>query len=239
MSGRSVTNVVVYLVAGLAFGTLGVLMAVLLSLLLSVGKLRYLPHLVLAALLVGALAYALPDEWMLARLQRVVDSYRLLVDGRINLRTVTYADLVRLLGTSDLSFIFRLKHWVDLLDLYATGTPYQQLFGYGAGSSIRLSQMHLVPHNDYVRYLFEFGAVTWAGFVIILTVSFARLGRSWATVPLLGVAIYFFSENLINNFLAMIVFYFSLGCTLYRERGAQELRVAGERPLKGTTHVAA
>lgn len=239
LTGRSVTNIVAYLVAGMAFGTLGVLMAVLLSLLISIGKWRYMPHLLLAAVLSCTLAFTLPEEWVLARLQRVLDSYLLLVDGRINLRTVTYADLVLLLGTSDLSFIFRLKHWVDLLDLYASGTIYQQLFGFGAGSSIRLSQMHLVPHNDYVRYLFEFGAVTWAGFVVILTVSLTRLGRSWATVPLLGVAIYFFSENLINNFLAMIVFYFSLGCTLYRECAARELRVVDERPQAGAARVAA
>lgn len=239
LTGRSVSNIVAYLVAGMAFGTLGVLMAVLLSLLLSIGKLRYLPHLLLVAVLSSALAFALPEEWVLARLRRVVDSYLLLVDGRINLRTVTYADLVLLLGTSDLSFIFRLKHWVDLLDLYATGTIYQQLFGFGAGSSIRLSAMHLVPHNDYVRYLFEFGAVTWAGFVIILTTSLTRLGRSWATAPLLGVAIYFFSENLINNFLAMIVFYFSLGCTLYRERTARELQVADQPPQVDAARTAA
>ena len=231
---RQISNVLVYLLAGMAFGTLGVLLAVLLSLMISVGKPRYLPHLLLVAVLACVLAFALPQEWVLARLERVLLSYRLLMEGRINLRTVTYAELVQMLGTSDLSFIFRLKHWVDLWDLYVAGTPYQQLFGFGVGASVLRSEMHLVPHNDYVRYLFECGAISLAGFVTILWVSMRTIGRTWGAVPLLGVVIYFFSENLINNTLAMTIFYFSLGSAVFRAREARA-QARQEASLSRTT----
>jgi hypothetical protein len=222
LTGRQVSNVLIYLLVGLMFGTLGVMLAILLALLLAVGKPRFLPHLLLAAVLGAILVLVLPDELVWLRLQRVLDTYLLLADGRINLRTVTYAELVRLLNTTDLSFIFRLKHWVDLWDIYVQGSLYQQLFGFGVGAAVKLSDMRLVPHNDYVRYLFECGLVTLIGFMTVLAVSLKAIGRNWAAVPLLGVVIYFFSENLINNFLAMVIFFFALGSTLYRSRHARE-----------------
>lgn len=103
-------------------------------------------------------------------------------------------------------------------DILVAGPWHQMLFGHGVGGSVRLSSIHLVPHNDYVRYLFECGVLTLAGFLLLLWLPLLRIGRRWELVPLLAVAIYFASENLINNYLAMAVFYFSVGATLYRVR---------------------
>jgi hypothetical protein len=62
----------------------------------------------------------------------------------------------------------------------------------------------------------------------MLALVFARLRRRWETVPLLTVAIYLFSENLINNFTAMAFFFLSAG--VLAERVAAESRVpASER----------
>jgi hypothetical protein len=68
--------------------------------------------------------------------------------------------------------------------------------------------------------MFEFGLVSLAAFVAMLALVFARLRRRWETVPLLAVAIYLFSENLINNFTAMAFFFFSAG--VLAERVARE-----------------
>lgn len=218
LSGRLVNQVWVYLFVGIAFGTLGVLLAVVIALLYAVGQRRNLGQLVLLAILGSGLAILLPDSFLTARFGPVADSYRLLADQRIDLRTVTYAELVSSLRTTDLSFIFRLKHWTDLLDQYAQGTLFQQLFGFGVGSSQRLSQMRLVPHNDYVRLLFETGLLAFTGFVILVFTSLKQIGRRWEAVPLVAVCVYFFSENLMNNHVAMIMFFFSLGGLLYRRR---------------------
>lgn len=218
LSGRQVSQVWVYLVVGLAFGTLGVLLAVVVSLLYAVGQRRNLGQLALLAVLGTALVIVLPDSFLSARIGPVLDSYRLLADQRIDLRTISYGELVARLGTTDLSFIFRLKHWTDLLDLYLHGSVFQQLFGFGIGASQQLSQMRLVPHNDYVRLLFEGGAFAFLGFATLLLVALRRLGRRWEAVPFVAVCVYFFSENLLNNHVAMIVFFFSLGALLQRRQ---------------------
>lgn len=215
---RPVQSILVFLVAGVAFGTMGVLVATVLAVILAMGKARYIGRVLAAMVVVLVLVYLLPEDFAWARLQRVALTTEMLLSGRIDLRNSTYGDLVLLLRTTDLSFVFRLKHWTELWDIWATGPWHQMLFGHGVGGSVRLTSIHLVPHNDYVRYLFECGLVTLAGFLLLMWTSLVKIGRRWELVPLLAVAIYFFSENLINNFLAMAIFYFSVGATLYRVR---------------------
>lgn len=223
LTGRPVKHLAPYLFVGVAFGTLGVLLATLIAIFVAVGKKQYIPRLIVASLVGVVAVFLLPEELVLARLTRVVDSYRLLAEGRIDLRAVTYGELVTQLRTTDLSFIFRLKHWVDLLAIFSGADWHQILFGFGVGSSARLSAAHFVPHNDYVRYLFECGVLALTGFLVLLTTSLKAIGRQWIAVPLLAVGIYFFSENLINNYLAMTLFYFCLGSALSQARQQEKL----------------
>jgi hypothetical protein len=222
LSGRPVRSILLFLVVGVMFGTLGVLLAVVMALVVTVARPREV--LLLGVLLgLGMAGYLLfPTVPPFTRFTPVIDSIRLLYEGRIDLRTVTFAELVLLLKTSDLSFIFRLKHWTDLWLVYSSADAYHWLFGFGVGSSVRLSDMRLVPHNDYVRYLFEFGAVTLVGFVAILAQVLWRCGRRWETVPLLAVVIYFFSENLITNYTAMAFFYFAAGALSQRLQASRD-----------------
>jgi hypothetical protein len=205
-------------VSGLFFGTLGVLIAVMLALTVALTKSR--PRVVALLLFVDALFVAgyffFPDFGPFKRFGPVIESLRLLNDGRINLHTVTFGDLVVLLKTQDLSFIFRLKHWADLLTVFGNGDLYNWLFGFGVGSSVRLSEIKLVPHNDYLRVGFEFGLVTLAAWVSMLGLVVMRCGRRWEAVPLVVVLLYLFSENLINNYVAMAFFYFSAGALAER-----------------------
>jgi hypothetical protein len=213
----------VYVAVGLMFGTLGLLLAVVAAIFLCHGNIKYF----FAGLLLGTFSLFvlnfLPDLSNTLRVKPVVDSISLLLSGRIDLETVTYGDLVLLLNTQDLSFLFRLKHWYNLLNIYASGTISNYLFGFGAGSAVQLSSIHLVPHNDYIRLIFEFGAVTFLAFTSLLFSTIRAIQRGWALVPVLVVVIYFFSENLINNYLAMIFFFLSAGALSARNRFALKL----------------
>ncbi len=214
---QPVRNVLIYLAAGAAFGTLGVLIAVIVALAVAVGGRRAILLLSAAAMAVAGVLYFVPFEFgVFTRFKPVVDSILLIADGRIDLRTVTYGELVALLQTTDVSFIFRLKHWLDLLDIYTAAPIENWVFGFGVSSSIQLSAVGLVPHNDYLRLLFESGAVAFAGFVAMIAIILYRCGRRWEAVPLISVSIYFFSENLIDNFVAMAVFFFCSGALAYR-----------------------
>jgi O-antigen ligase len=125
---------------------------------------------------------------------------------------------VQRLNSTDLSFIFRLKHWVNLFDIMARGSISDLLFGHGVDSSILLSEHHLLAHNDYLKYFFELGLLGGVAFLSLITLILYRCGRCWNTVPLLTIAIYFVCENLVNNYLAMMIFYFCAGAFIARRK---------------------
>jgi hypothetical protein len=225
--GRPVRSLVLFMAAGVMFGTLGVLLAVVIALALTVARPRELLVLALLIVAAGAGYMIWPEEKPFVRFTPVIDSIRYIVDGRIKLHSTTFGELVLLLKTQDLSFVFRLKHWVDLMAVWSAADAYHWLFGFGVGSSVRESDLRMVPHNDYLRLLFEFGLVTLAAFVAMLALVFVRLGRRWETVPLLAVAIYLFSENLVTNYTAMAFFFFSAG--VLAERVARERAAAGRQ----------
>lgn len=214
---KPVASLIIYFIVGVGFGTLGVLLALLVSMTFAVGGARTYKYLAISLFAAIGVLYFAPLEYgIFARIKPVVDSLQLLWEGRVNIATVSYGDLVRLLNTSDLSFLFRLKHWLNLFSLMS-GAPFENwIFGFGVGSSLRLSDAGLVPHNDYLRVLFECGPVAFVGFVSVIVLTLYRCGRGWIAVPMIAVAIYFFTENLIDNFVAMAVFFFCGGAVAYR-----------------------
>jgi O-antigen ligase len=223
LSGRPVKNVLFILVLCAAFGTLGVLVAAIAALTVAVGGRGAVKGLILAGLALGLAYLMMPEAPGLKRITPVVQSLFLLYEGSIDLRTVSFGQLVEMLGTTDLSFLFRLKHWLNLWDLYAGASAYEWLFGVGIGSSVPLTVIGLVPHNDYLRLLFECGILGFAGFVAMIGTIVWQCGRRWESVPLFIVSFYFISENLVNNYLAMAIFYFcagSLATRMAEERDA-------------------
>lgn len=219
LSTKPIRSFLVYIFVGVSFGTLGVLLATMTSLLIILPRTHLLRFSILLATLALLAFFAWlinPELGIFARLVPVIDSIRYILTGRIVLNSVTYAELVQILNTSDVSFIFRLKHWLNLLTIFIDGSIFNWAFGYGIGSSVHLSEKHLVPHNDYLRYLFECGVVTFVGFVLLIVTIVKKSGRCWEAIPLFVISIYFFSENLVTNFVAMILFYFCAGALLQR-----------------------
>lgn len=220
LSGRPVKNVLFILALCAAFGTLGVLVAAVAALTVTVGGRGSVKILALAGIAIIGAYLLMPQAPGLSRITPVVQSVMLIYDGSINLRTVNFGQLVEMLGTTDLSFLFRLKHWLNLWDLYTNASGYEWLFGLGIGSSAALSSIGMVPHNDYLRMLFECGLIGLAGFVGMIAIGVGQSGRRWEAVPLFIIAFYFFSENLVNNYLAMAILYFCAGSLATRVREA-------------------
>ncbi len=219
LSSKPIKSFLLYIFAGICFGTLGVLLAIMIAIMLTMPRAQVLrfSSLFVTLAFFAFLAWIInPELGVFSRLIPVIDSIRYLSTGQIALGSVTYAELVQILHTSDLSFIFRLKHWLDLLTIYADGSIFEWTFGFGVGSSVQVTDKHLVPHNDYLRYLFECGVVTFIGFVLLIVTIITKSGRRWEAVPLLVIAIYFFSENLVANFVAMALFFFCAGALLQR-----------------------
>lgn len=121
--------------------------------------------------------------------------------------SMSFAKLVQLTGSTDLSAFFRLIHWSNVLDLYSTGGIGTLLFGYGAGQTAILTYAALVPHNDYLRILAEYGPFNLIIFVNFLLYIRSGLTTGATTVLFVVLCIYFFSENLLDNFTSMAIYF--------------------------------
>ncbi|MBN3845221.1 hypothetical protein G3N58_00030 [Paraburkholderia sp. Ac-20342] len=207
--------VTLYLLAcAIAFKTLGAMLAILLAL-----YLVYLGFNVLRIVLLGSLAAAFvmlfgSELEVVTRatvaftsLSRVMDQ----AGGLWGLGAMSYEEIYEAVGTSDISLIFRLKHWINLFTLYADGSLTQQLFGFGVTSSLRLTDLKLLPHNDYIRFFFELGPGMLACFIAMNVLIVRRMGIRFLSIPAIFLFIYFFSDNIVNNFLVMSLFYFLAG----------------------------
>lgn len=198
-------------VAVLAFsGTSGAILAYVLGLAIRLRH-RISPGarlLALTAILAGGSATAalivagdsiLPETRLTKQLSVMRSEFQFVMDGG----QVAYYSHERMLGSGTASGIWRLAHWRRTMAMYADGTTAQQLFGFGIGSSPVL--LGKLPHNEYLRLLFEQGI---AGFLLF----FFAWRRIVMTAPAavryvaLIVAIYSFSENNLDNFPFMTLF---------------------------------
>jgi hypothetical protein len=211
--------IVAYLVAAvIAFKTLGALVAIVFAFYLVYAGFSLLRNLVVgSAAIAAATAFYFEFDGNLEILSRASTAWRSLNNvlaesgGVWGLAKMDYAQIYLAAETNDISLIFRLKHWVNLLNLYADGPLINQLFGFGVGSSVQLADLKLVPHNDYLRFFFELGPGLFICFVILNFMILKRIGGYFISIPALFIFIYFFSDNLVNNFLVMSFFYFTAG----------------------------
>ena len=215
LMGASVGLVVAALtVSALMFSTLGVLMAVVAALLLSLSFKRYLPAYIVAAVLGVILVFGPIQLPIGERLERLGEGVRAITELGLwtELSNLSYADLYRITGqNTDLSLFFRIKHWEDLLFAWTAHDWTTVLFGLGIGSAPLHTDIGLVPHNDYVRFLVESGPLGFLGFASITGWLLWSIGRRALLMSTAAVAIYFFSENLVDNFAAMTMYYWFAG----------------------------
>jgi hypothetical protein len=141
-----------------------------------------------------------------------------------------YKALVELTGTKDLSAFFRVIHWANIWDVYSSRGVMTFLFGYGAGQTKVLAYSPLPPHNDYLRVLAEYGAINLACFVMFLWRVVSGMRLMQARVLFIVLLIYMFSENLLDNFTSMALYFAFAG-----RMAAPELRLVprpGERIIE-------
>ena len=134
------------------------------------------------------------------------------------IREMTYGDAALIAGSSDISFFFRIKHWLEIFDIIRNGSFLNIFFGFGANASVQMTEMKLVPHNDYLRIYFEYGLLPFLFFIFMNFKIIKTLGRNIYSMPAIFLFVYFFTENLINNFIVMVFFYFIAGFLINKRR---------------------
>jgi hypothetical protein len=181
-----------------------------------------------AALLIAGGDDFLPETRLMKQLSLMHSEFQIVLQGG----ELRYYDQERVLGSGTTSGIWRLAHWRRTITTYLEGTPSQQLFGFGIGSTpVVLGKL---PHNEYLRILFEQGI---AGFILFVFVWRRVLMTAPAGVRYVGliIAIYSFSENNLDNFPFMSLFVLFLSASEFfaRRDSIQNAFPAGDRPVIG------
>lgn len=196
-------------------GTMGALLAYLVGLAFFFLRARW-ARVLLAALTLGALLACLwpptqpPDTRLLGESRLVGPlwtKFEIVKDNFADLVASDPVDFWRLGqeygGTELTSAAWRLTHWQRILQEFSAAPGLARLFGRGPGASMAL--IGRLPHNDYLRFLFETGAVGLAAnaAVWILLYRRARPALRW---PAIMLATYAFTENNLDNFAVMSLF---------------------------------
>jgi hypothetical protein len=125
-------------------------------------------------------------------------------------REVAYYDQERVLGPGAASGVWRLVHWRRTVSTYLGGSSAEKLVGFGIGSSP--DYLGKLPHNEYLRVLFEQGIVGLLLFLFAWTRTIVSAPRDIRYCGLI-LAIYSFSENNLDNFPFMALFILCLSAT--------------------------
>lgn len=158
---------------------------------------------------------ALPETRLTKQLLLMRGEFQTVLQGG----QVAYYQQERTLGPGATSGVWRLDHWRKTLTTYVDGTPVQQLFGFGTGSAE--PTLGKLPHNEYLRILFEQGMV---GFIVFFFAWRRILTTAPASVRYIGliVAIYSFSENNLDNFPFMSLFILFLSATEFHRKALHQ-----------------
>jgi hypothetical protein len=133
---------------------------------------------------------------------------------------ISYGQMASQVGSGDLSFLFRIKHWFNIILVNNNSDFIYWLFGHGNDSIITLTKAELRAHNDYIRLMFEVGFLYVVTFIMFNFYLVKKIGLNIYALPFLIVLMYFFTENLIDNFLAMSLLYYFVGMIIaLKEKG--------------------
>jgi hypothetical protein len=155
--------------------------------------------------LAGVVFLAIGGERLLpeTRLTNQITVMRTQLENVFSGVDIAYYEQERVLGPGSGSAVWRVSHWRRAVVTYADGTAPQLILGFGIGSSPGI--LSKLPHNEYLRLLFEQGIV---GFLLFYFAWFRIVSTAPPAVRYVGliVAIYSFSENNLDNFPFMALF---------------------------------
>ncbi|MBV8864285.1 MAG: hypothetical protein JO210_02670 [Acidobacteriaceae bacterium] len=144
-------------------------------------------------------ASILPETRMTKQIEVIGGQLRNVLQGG----DIAYYEQERVLGPGTASGIWRVAHWRRTVTAYLDGTPLEQLVGFGFGSSPRI--LGKLPHNEYLRTLFEQGILGLFLFIFAWRRIIMTAPQQVRYIGLI-VAIYSFSENNLDNFPFMALF---------------------------------
>lgn len=215
------SNIIIY-------ATLGALLASIASYILiyasNVTPRKLFKILSILFLMIFALYYLFnySELHIVERLKYSIKGFQILfsLDSIEAMSRISYGQLASQVGSGDLSFLFRIKHWFNIMVTNNQSELIYWLFGHGNDSIIALTKAELRAHNDYIRLMFEVGMIYLVVFITFNIYLVKKIGLNVYSLPFLIVLMYFFTENLLDNFLAMSLLYYFVGTIIaLKEKG--------------------
>ena len=111
--------------------------------------------------------------------------------------------------TDNTSAIWRLSHWVALIQDFLK--YYYYSFIIGLGDSYTKEVLGNVPHNDYLRFLCEYGLVVFGYIIYYMRHLLKTIKNDEVLIFIAAFLFYSISENLINTFASNAIMYFCIG----------------------------
>lgn len=209
---KSRSHPYLFVFLSLAFQKLGAILSSSAAVLLVYRNktIKLLPIIILTATPIAVLLFYVGA---LDRVTEVITGlYRLLKINNLNeISRMDYGAIAYELGSSDLSAVFRIKHWSEILDYYFSQDIATILFGYGARQTLTLTSAGLMPHSDIIRLLCEMGMLILISYIYVFYLLLKRQRDKYMTIALTIVFFYYFSENLIDNFISMYLIHVIAG----------------------------
>jgi hypothetical protein len=170
-----------------------------------------------AAVLLFSVFFSVVNESVLpdTRITKQIFLMRSEIGKVIQGEDIEYYQQEKVLGSGTGSALWRVQHWRDVLMAYGQGTPVEQIFGFGPGSSVSI--VGKLPHNEYLRMLFEEGLV---GLVLFLFAWYRIIRTAPPAIRYVAliVAVYSLSENNLDNFPFMALFALCLSANVITNR---------------------
>ena len=157
----------------------------------------------LGLLLVLAILLSLPSVRTSHLIQKFEGQFRLIYENidRLKLgRFIDYGSLRETYGAESLSGYWRLAHWVKAASMFLSAQFQVWFFGFGIGASMEL--LGNLPHNEYLRLVFEQGILGGGIAFLFFRECFRKVDASMKYI-FVAVFVFALTENIIDNMLFM------------------------------------
>jgi hypothetical protein len=222
---NKISNKLVWCFLVLSFAitsTLGAILGVVLSIIFYFRKKILIPSYFIGILIISLLGIYLvlySDLYLFQKIRGTVNVFNTLISG-YNLNEfseISFGEAMNSSGSldnSNLSFLFRIKIWSEILTCFFNQDLVNIFFGMGVGSVPKINSFGLVAHNDYLTWLFETGLIGLGIITYGLLYGIKKLGNSRYMIPYVAILIYFFTENLFFNFFGDMIFMYCLAFSI-------------------------
>jgi hypothetical protein len=179
-------------------------------------KIKYNNYLIiLFVLIVIVFAFYIKKLYLV---DRVFMQYQVITEGLsavLSRENVDYYLLGEYYGYGALSGLWRLDHWLNILDIYFRQDFMNIVFGLGIGSTERI--VKTLPHNDYLRILFESGVVGLCLIISLFVYFYNKIDNNYKYVFMI-IVVFMVTENVIDNLLFMSLFFLWIGSIFQKSR---------------------